>query len=186
MSNVQPFALETVELTPTEVKDFLKCILHTIIFHRVLRPMAPREERIESIDFAYICCDDAEIHKRVEKRATQASLDPPSRVVLRFNVSEKHWLSTDVNCWEQWTIGIKLLPTVSPQEQRERRDLVSSQLRRSILSVVSHVNAHQSHLPPRAKMAERDFSIEIPEHDHRGWSFSNIFKLDTNLSADQL
>ena len=44
-------------------------------------------------------------------------IDARFQIILQFNVTEKRWFNTDVNCWEQWIIPLKLLPSPTTLEE---------------------------------------------------------------------
>ena len=50
-----------------QVKEALRCILHTILFNRALGPVAPREVDSDLFDVSYVRCDVTDVDRSVEE-----------------------------------------------------------------------------------------------------------------------
>lgn len=56
-------ALQNVE--EHQVREVLKCIIHTIIFNRALGHVSPRDMDLQLIDVSYVEVDDEDIERQV-------------------------------------------------------------------------------------------------------------------------
>jgi len=165
--NLQLFELAPVEVERFQVKEVLRCLLHTILFNRALGTIKPKEVECDVFDITYARVDDDKIHKEVEgqieafdtaltKAATPAKTNT---CVLSFydKVKRTRWggLSSaeEKVYWEQWAIPIAVAKdkpkTVA---ERDRRHLQrQSAVRERLFTILSQVNDKRDHIPPFKK-----------------------------------
>ncbi|KAJ3046978.1 hypothetical protein HK097_000349, partial [Rhizophlyctis rosea] len=95
------------------LKDVLRAVLHSIIFHRSFEVIRPREVDIEQLGVTYVCSEDAEVENTIEDKvaALVRTVDAPgasNKVQLAVMFFErrpkkaKSWFakSEPEVCWE--------------------------------------------------------------------------------------
>jgi len=60
--------LPLLKVEAHQVREVLRCLLHTILFHRALGLVRPRDVDMELFDVTYVQCGDAKIERRVEEK----------------------------------------------------------------------------------------------------------------------
>ncbi|KAL6053559.1 Autophagy-related protein 101 [Balamuthia mandrillaris] len=156
--NIQQFALKELEVEPGELKEVLRCLLHTVMFHRAFGLVHPREELIEPLDFAYVRCDDIAIHKHLEEQVEQFEKiiqqreNKKAQVVMSFFEKryKKIWFRKyeEKVCFEQWIFTFQLTNEPETGDPQERRDRLSSRLRKRVMTIIQIVNEKKNHIPP--------------------------------------
>ena len=68
MSNCEQLNLPLIEVEPHQVRELLRCVLHTIIFNRALGHVKPRDVDSQLFDVTYVHCGDEEVERRVEAK----------------------------------------------------------------------------------------------------------------------
>ncbi|CAD6270195.1 unnamed protein product [Miscanthus lutarioriparius] len=63
--------IETTELEPTEIRDALRCILHTIFFHTTLSLVRPKDVDCDFLEITYVQCGLLEFEKEVDEKIDQ-------------------------------------------------------------------------------------------------------------------
>ncbi|CAG9460784.1 unnamed protein product [Pedinophyceae sp. YPF-701] len=71
MSNCEIVDLPVLEMGPHQVRESLRCILHSVLLSRALGVVRPEETDSEVLQLSYVRCGDPEIHKAVEKTVAQ-------------------------------------------------------------------------------------------------------------------
>lgn len=71
MSNCETLNLPLIEVEPHQVRELLRCVLHTVIFNRALGHVRPRDVDSELFDITYVHCGDEEVDRRVEARINE-------------------------------------------------------------------------------------------------------------------
>ena len=64
--NLEEHVLDVLVLPPFQVKEALRCLLHTILFNRALGPVRPREMDSELFALSYVRCGVTSVDKKVE------------------------------------------------------------------------------------------------------------------------
>jgi len=124
MSNCVVFPLPTLELELYQIREVLRCVLHTIIFNRALGHVFPKEVDSELADITYVTCGDAEVESRMETKADElvAILEKrpqeTAQVSLSFYEPRRRqasgWWSGRAEerlYWERWVMDLGLAPT---------------------------------------------------------------------------
>ncbi|CAI7861831.1 unnamed protein product, partial [Closterium sp. NIES-53] len=57
-----------------QIREVLRCLLHTIMFHRALGLVRPKSIDSELFDITYVQCGDAEVERQIEEKIGQFSL----------------------------------------------------------------------------------------------------------------
>ncbi|XBJ05393.1 hypothetical protein VPH35_024191 [Triticum aestivum] len=184
--NCETCHLNELELEPLEIKDVLRCILHTIFFHRTLTLVRPKDVDCDLFEITYVQCGLAELEKEVDEKINQFiawSEKHPNRksqVCLSFfDEKNKHpgWFSskTERVFWEQWFINLhvtspkgqgKSRGSKAPantkgqalEETSSRRDALSLLIQEVLFQIINYANEKKDHIPP---ISDRIFNHEI-------------------------
>lgn len=128
MANCETYTLPSIEAEPQQVRDILRCLLHTILFNRALGHVKPQEVDCDLLDLSYVCVDDREVHTAVEggigdfcSSVEKRPPGVPAQVRLAFyeRRQKASWFGTadERMYWEQWFIPLRIL---SHQEALQR------------------------------------------------------------------
>mmetsp|Transcript_23318 Transcript_23318/g.65545 ORF Transcript_23318/g.65545 Transcript_23318/m.65545 type:complete len:209 (+) Transcript_23318:197-823(+) len=167
--NAQQHVLEEIEVEQFQIKEVLRCLLHTILFTRALGPVTPTEYESDLFDICYARCGSIEVDKTVEEGVQRLieSLEPVgpdlargSLVLSFYENRKKSFLgltsSTERVFWEQWTVPVlvNLRPRAvggseaSALERERRQAQVESALRASVLLATKLAGSKTEHIPP--------------------------------------
>ncbi|KAF7135326.1 hypothetical protein RHSIM_Rhsim08G0104900 [Rhododendron simsii] len=69
--NCEVCPLKELELEHFEVREVLRCVLHTIFFHRALGLVRPKDVDLELFDITYVQCGDLDLEKKIEEKIDQ-------------------------------------------------------------------------------------------------------------------
>ncbi|RLN13173.1 hypothetical protein C2845_PM09G07050 [Panicum miliaceum] len=173
-------------LEPTEIRDVLRCILHTIFFHRTLSLVRPKDVDCDFLEITYVQCGLPELEKEVDEKIDQfiAWLEKHpnrrSQVCLSF-FDEKNknpgWFvnKTERIYWEQWFINLHVM---SPkrysksnssrrltnvegnalEETSSRRAALESSINEVLFQIINFANEKKDHIPA---IPDRIFNHEI-------------------------
>lgn len=198
--------LKELEVEIFQIREVLRCILHTIMFHRALGLVRPKDVDSEHFEITYVQCGDTELEKKIEEKVEQfcswAEKHPNKKgqILLSFyEVKNKQasWFTNKVErlYWEQWHVNLHVLqPSGSrgkPQinrsssrssgvEEREenysRRGSLEGSLREVLFQIVRFVNEKKDHIP-NPNPDCISFPFEITLPSHSDSSFGvEIFK----------
>ncbi|RKP06958.1 hypothetical protein THASP1DRAFT_31231 [Thamnocephalis sphaerospora] len=160
-----------IELTTDRslLKDVLRALLHTILFHRVFTNIRPME--VEALDTSYPAIDDPEIERAVEDklRAFARHLDTTGLDTAQILVSffEKRTKSTWFSkaeehvCWEEWPIAITCVRPRDERDQAYLKQAASAQLRKLLAGIVHTVETHREHVPAITTNEGNPFPYQI-------------------------
>jgi autophagy-related protein 101 len=174
--------LPIVEAGPHQLREILRCLIHTIVFNRTLGYVKPRDVDSELFDITYVKCDDPEIEAKVETSISDicSSVDrrPADHAVqlcLAFYELRKKaaWFgSKDERLyWEQWFIKIQVLSTVEQQQHgynsmkhlstSKRQLKQQATLQHALGEVLRMVNEKRDHIPPLSSLTSPCFPFDI-------------------------
>uniref|UniRef100_K3ZA16 Autophagy-related protein 101 n=1 Tax=Setaria italica TaxID=4555 RepID=K3ZA16_SETIT len=152
--NCETCQLKELELEQTEIRDVLRCILHTIFFHRTLSLVRPKDVDCKNLEITYVC-------------------------LSFFDEKHKHpgWFvnKTERIYWEQWFINLHVM---SPkrynksnsskgltniggnvlEETSSRRAALVSLLNEVLFQIINFANEKKDHIPA---IPDRIFNHEI-------------------------
>lgn len=170
MSNSELFNLPVLEVEPHQVREVLRCVLHTILFNRALGQVRPRDVDSELFDITYVKCGDAEVEAKVEGRisefCTHAEKRPADTAQLYLSFFEKRkrqvgWFGKQDErmCWEQWRINIRIIspPDLYSTEpnsvamnrvRSQRQARLQAALEDMLTLIIRSVNDRKDHIPP--------------------------------------
>ncbi|KAI9113428.1 hypothetical protein K1719_015355 [Acacia pycnantha] len=175
--NCEVCQLKELELEQFEIREVLRCILHTILFHRALGLVRPKDVDLELFDITYAQCGEDELEKKVDDKIEQFMSwvekhpNKKSQICLSFyEVKNKHasWFSNKIErlYWEQWYINLNVTqhpkahsnkshhskvadPGEGALEDRNARSAVlESSLREVLFQIIKFVDEKKDHVPP--------------------------------------
>mmetsp|Transcript_18787 Transcript_18787/g.40429 ORF Transcript_18787/g.40429 Transcript_18787/m.40429 type:complete len:213 (-) Transcript_18787:522-1160(-) len=181
MSNCEVFNLPLVEAEPHQLREVLRCIIHTILFNRALGFVKPKDVDSELFDITYVQVGDPEVELMVESKLTEfcsvAEKRPAELVQLCLSFYEKRrkqaWFGTKDErlYWEQWCINISVLQPDIPEQQfmsaSHAQELSArvSRMEGCLEQLLSHiarcVNEKRDHIPPVVSSSIVTFPFEI-------------------------
>lgn len=182
MSNCETFNLPVLEVEPHQVKEALRCVLHSIIFNRALGYVQPKDVESELFDVTYVHCGDQEVDKKVEAKlnefCTFIERKPAELHQLSLSFFElrkkQAWFGTQDErlFWEQWCVNVMVLqPDVALQQQgghpglaqvrAQRQARLQASIEELIAFVVRCVNDKRDHIPPVVSASAITFPFDI-------------------------
>ncbi|GLC42779.1 hypothetical protein PLESTB_001417200 [Pleodorina starrii] len=128
MANCETHNLPVLELESHQIREALRCVLHTIIFNRALGYVIPKDVDSELFDITYVQCGDPGVEAKVESRisdfCTQVEKKPAELHQLQLSFYETRrkqaWFGTQDErlYWETWVISVLVLqPDIGLQQQ---------------------------------------------------------------------
>jgi len=186
--NCEVFYLNELEVEHYQIREVLRCILHTIMFNRALGLVRPRDVDSELFEITYVQCGDSATEKKIEEKIdhflswVEKYPNKKSRVCLSFyETRSKHmaWFSkVERLYWEQWCIQLHVVPPAplkakkfydssqsgetgeTMMDDRQRRHAtLEAALRDVITQVLVIVNEKKDHIPP---VLQPDVVISFP------------------------
>jgi len=117
MSNCEVVNLPSLEVEHAhQVKDVLRCVLHTVLFNRALGLVRPREVDLELFNITYVQCVDRGVERTIDERVNHVlhwmEKHPGKSVQVSLKFFEKRykqaWFSKQEErlYWEQWNVNI--------------------------------------------------------------------------------
>jgi len=150
------------DLATSDVKSVMKCLLHTIMFHRALGPTPPRDALMDRFNITYVQCGDLELEKEINDRVDEFCVhlhdSRESSGQMRLLFYEKRQQSyfwkvlgsqDDKVCWEEWILPMRLVAL--GQNDGRRRAELADQIHERIQYVVKTVTDKKDHIPPVPK-----------------------------------
>lgn len=187
--NCETCQLKELVLEPLEIREVLRCILHTIVFHRALGLVRPKDVDCELFEITYVQCGDAELEKKIEEKIDQfigwveKHPNRKSQITLSFyEVKNKQptWFSNKVErlYWEQWYINLHVVApkthgkshhsktSVVPRDRQlekgsSRRAALESALREVLFQIIRFVNDKKDQIPSISSSQVITFPYEI-------------------------
>ncbi|KAF9428219.1 hypothetical protein BGZ94_003079 [Podila epigama] len=193
MSHYQPvtFPIE-VTIERSFLKDALRAILHTILFHRVFANIKPRD--IDILDITIPIIDDPEIDRLVDEKITSfiktvdSSQQSKGQIGLMFyeKRTKRAWFSSTSSevCWEQWCITIHIVTNTNEKDRQRSLKNMEKALSSLFLSILRTVNERKDHIPPITTSDGNPFPYQIvipTAADTWGSMFKRM--LDTSASS---
>ncbi|GAB2236325.1 hypothetical protein Droror1_Dr00028047 [Drosera rotundifolia] len=183
--NCEVCQLKELEVESFEIREVLRCILHTIMFHRALGLVRPRDVDLQLFDITYVQCGDVEIERKIDEKIDQfiswVEKHPhkKSQICLSFYEVKNNkatWFSNKVErlYWEQWYINLNVVQrpksqsmkshlskVLDPGEESARRAAVEASLRDVLFHIIRFVNEKKDHIPPIPNREVISFSYDI-------------------------
>jgi len=180
--------LEELEVSPKYFRAAVKCVLHTILFNRVLGEVEPAYEQIDKLDLSFAYCNSQKVINAVDEKLAHLCAflgkHPRNDVQVGLSFFEREvvsgWISSSetLSCWEQWVLPVKLVPPSSSADEAEMAEEgLKAALRRTMFSVVAVVNANQDRIPKSAQLTGSSsivFPFEVHVPSERGWGLDSL------------
>ncbi|ORX95334.1 DUF1649-domain-containing protein [Basidiobolus meristosporus CBS 931.73] len=151
------------------LKDVLRAVLHSILFHRVFGNVRPRE--VDFMDLTYVAIEDAGIDKAVEEKipaflkTIDASRNQRGQLAVMFyeKRTRKAWFSKSEEevCWEQWIITFTILRPNNERDRNQARMRTERQVADFLMDIVQIVNDRKDHIPPITNNDPNPFPFQI-------------------------
>ncbi|GMH39672.1 hypothetical protein BSKO_07570 [Bryopsis sp. KO-2023] len=188
MSNCETFSLPELSLEAHQVREVLRCALHTIVFCRSLGPTTPREVDSELFDVTYATCGDQEVERFLEHKVAEFCSwlerhpGQAGQLCLAFFEKRKRqsgWLgrSDERMFWEQWGICVKVTnarasrlelesasfsgSTAGESFRRERQNRLTEQVEDVVAFIVRNVNQKKDHIPAVSSPGAVSFPFDV-------------------------
>ncbi|XP_077233115.1 meiotically up-regulated protein [Tasmannia lanceolata] len=175
--NCEVCHLKELEVEHFEIREVLRCILHTVVFHRALGLVRPKDIDSELFEITYVQCGDAEVEKKIEEKIDQfigwveKHPNKKSQICLSFyelKNKQATWFSnrTERLYWEHWYINLNVVhlkahstkshhskvvvgPGESALEERSARHAaLELSLLEVLFQIIRFVNEKKDHIPP--------------------------------------
>eukprot|EP00878_Enallax_costatus_P016536 GHUV01017349.1.p1 GENE.GHUV01017349.1~~GHUV01017349.1.p1 ORF type:complete len:202 (+),score=46.14 GHUV01017349.1:430-1035(+) len=172
--------MQEVELH--QVREALRCVLHTIMFNRSLGQVRPVDVDSELFDITYVQCGDSGVESCLESKINEACglfekkpqevaqlclsfYEPRRRQVGWFGKQDERLY------WEKWVINLCILQSdVFSQDHHSmaytnarsvRQAQRQAQLEGLIREVITLVNEKRAHIPPVVSSSPCSFPFDI-------------------------
>ncbi|KAK1316250.1 hypothetical protein QJS10_CPA05g01526 [Acorus calamus] len=188
--NCEVCHLNELEVEQLEIREVLRCILHTIVFHRALGLIRPKDVDSEIFEITYVQCGVAEVEKKIEEKIDQFVAwvekhpNKKSQICLSFyelKNKQAAWFGnkTERLIWENWYINLNVLHPKAHSskphhakvvvgtevnmldERSTRRAALESSLREVLFQIIKFVNDKKDHIPPVPNVEGVSFPYEI-------------------------
>ncbi|KAG0344360.1 hypothetical protein BG004_004539 [Podila humilis] len=193
MSHYQPVTFPVdITIERSLLKDALRAILHTILFHRVFANIKPRD--IDILDITIPIIDDPEIDRLVDEKiaafvkAVDSSGQSKGQIGLMFyeKRTKRAWFSSTSAevCWEQWGITINIVTNSNEKDRQRSIKNMEKAMASLFLSILRTVNERKDHIPPITTSDGNPFPYQIvipTAADTWGSMFKRM--LDTSASS---
>ncbi|KAI4325854.1 hypothetical protein MLD38_031218 [Melastoma candidum] len=186
--NCEVCHLKDLEVEHYEIREVLRCILHTIIFHRALGLVRPKEIDLELFEITYVQCGDLKVEKKIDEKIEQLigwvekHPNKKSQICLSFyEVKNKQasWFTNKIErlYWEHWYVNLNVVqqPKTAYARSHSSKDIVDSEnaleersirracletsLREVLFQIIRFVNDKKDHVPP---IPNREGAISFP------------------------
>mmetsp|Transcript_37025 Transcript_37025/g.44771 ORF Transcript_37025/g.44771 Transcript_37025/m.44771 type:complete len:206 (+) Transcript_37025:392-1009(+) len=175
--NCEVHELPVLPVENYQIREVLRCLLHTIMFNRALGPVRPREVDSELFDLAYVQCGDANVDRKIEEKIDSlcawVEKHPGKRATVLLSFYEKRykqalWFSKQEErlYWEQWRMHFDVIqPSAldrhSESTRVQRHAALEEALQGALLNVLRLVNEKKDHIPPVVSSDVVCFPYEI-------------------------
>ncbi|CAO2827990.1 unnamed protein product [Amaranthus hypochondriacus] len=187
--NCEVCQLKELEVEQFEIGEVLRCILHTIMFHRALGLVRPKDVDLELFDITYVQCGEVELEKKIDEKIDQfiswvdKHPNKKTQICLSFYEIKNNkaiWFSNKVerSYWEQWFINLhvaqhhkiissrsnnpKVVHSEGVSEERiARRAAIEGSLREVLFQIIKFVNEKKDDIPPLPSREGISFPYEI-------------------------
>ncbi|XP_072952575.1 autophagy-related protein 101 [Typha angustifolia] len=198
--NCEVCELKELEVEHDEIRDVLRCILHTILFHRALGLVRPKDVDCELFEITYVQCGISELEKEIEGKIEEfiSKVDKHpnrrSQICVSFYETKNKQQPLFGNKvehmdWEQWYVNLHVVNRkphgkshqnkvvrdpgeCSLEETSSRRAALGSSLHEVLFQIITFANEKKDHLPPIPPNKEgASFPYEITIPSSSGSSF---------------
>lgn len=159
--NMEQFILPETEIAGSDMKGVMKCLLHTIMFHRALGPTPPHDSFVERYELSYVQCGDLELEKEINDKVEEFCVhlrDSRENMgqmrVLFYEKRQQNYFwkglgfQDEKACWEEWVLGVRV---ISSEDAARRRPELADQYRDRVNDITQTVTNKMDHIPPVPK-----------------------------------
>ncbi|KAF8069541.1 ATG101 [Scenedesmus sp. PABB004] len=182
MSNCEVFNLSALEVELHQVREVLRCVLHTILFNRSLGQVKPVDVDSELFDITYVHCGDPEVVARLEARIDEACAaferkpQEVAQLVLAFYEPRRRqvgWFGKGDErlFWEKWVVNFCIVQSdVFAQDHHSlaytnarsvRQAQRQAALEALLGEVITALNQRRAHIPPVVSASPCSFPWEV-------------------------
>mmetsp|Transcript_28840 Transcript_28840/g.63170 ORF Transcript_28840/g.63170 Transcript_28840/m.63170 type:complete len:203 (-) Transcript_28840:509-1117(-) len=172
--NCEVLELPVLAVETYQIREVLRCLLHTIMFNRALGPVRPRDVDSELFEISYVQCGDSGVERKIEEKINNlcnwVEKHPGKRVTVLLSFYEKRfkqiWFSKQEErlYWEQWRVQLDVIrPAASDLEAQrvQRHRLLEESLQAALLALLKLVGERKEHIPPVVSSDTVCFPYEI-------------------------
>ncbi|EFJ14139.1 hypothetical protein SELMODRAFT_423950 [Selaginella moellendorffii] len=188
--NCEIFHLRELDVEPYQIREVLRCILHTVMFNRALGLVRPHDVDSELFDLTYVQCGDLTFEKKMEEKIDQliawVEKHPNKKITVCLSFYETRskqnaWFGHKMErlYWEQWYVTLNTTVQQShlrskphhdklgdaldlmTDERSKRHALLESGLKEVMLQILQQVNEKKDHVPPVTSQDVVSFPYEI-------------------------
>ncbi|KAB1214679.1 hypothetical protein CJ030_MR5G022128 [Morella rubra] len=181
-------------------------ILHTIVFHRALGLVRPKDIDLELFEITYVQCGDVELENKIDEKIEQfinwveKHPNKKSQVCLSFyEVKNKQpsWFTNKIErlYWEQWYVNLNVAQhpkahsskshhskVVDPgeEERSARTAALEASLREVLFQIIKFVNEKKDHVPPIPNLegvVSFPYEITIPSSSDSAFGMDMIKRM---------
>eukprot|EP01104_Vermistella_antarctica_P009624 TRINITY_DN2489_c6_g1_i1.p1 TRINITY_DN2489_c6_g1~~TRINITY_DN2489_c6_g1_i1.p1 ORF type:complete len:207 (-),score=41.36 TRINITY_DN2489_c6_g1_i1:76-696(-) len=187
-NNIPRVSLDEIVVPRKWLIECLRCLVHTVVFHRAFGTVKPREVLVEPLDLVYARVDSPGMESRIERQLAdfegKVLGDPSIQVaqVIMSWVEEREtrnlfgMASKEAIRWEQWIFSFRL------KDEGVSSESVHTDLQKALIYILRTVNDHKSHIPPVQSKEVMPFPFTM-EWKFPGKSTESMFGLGKMLSA---
>lgn len=183
-----------VELIPIEleierfyIKDTLRALLHSILFHRTFDSIRPIEGIIESLDVTYCKMKDApSIDDSIDLKLVEIvqiiDSNPNAKqfqlvLCMYEKKAKKSWFSKeDDMCWEEWVLTFTVTRAQSERDQIKSKAKLADSLTKTLIKISSEAGRRRDHIPAIVNSEPFPHSILLQAQGSSSWT-----RMITNL-----
>eukprot|EP00898_Chlorokybus_atmophyticus_P003468 jgi/Chlat1/4121/Chrsp269S03956 len=175
--NCEVISLKELEVEFYQIREVLRCILHTILFHRALGLVKPRDVDSELFDITYVHCGDPALDKTLEEKidlfcnwVERQPGKPYKSGQINLSFYEKRhkhiWFGTKEQrlYWEQWCVHLSVVQPGSydtDAERTRRHKALEEALSDVLLQILRVANDKREHIPPVVSPEVATFPYEL-------------------------
>ncbi|CAN4079611.1 unnamed protein product [Withania somnifera] len=153
----QVFQLKELGVELFEIQEVLLCIFHTIVFHRALGLVRPKDIDLELFDITYVQCGDVEVETKIDEKVTKF-IDR-----VKKHPSRKHQIC--VSFYEVKNKQTSWFTNQVEQSSLEERDARHSELELALHEVLFQIinfgSEKKDHIPSIPNLEGASFPFEI-------------------------
>ncbi|KAF8406368.1 hypothetical protein HHK36_008455 [Tetracentron sinense] len=160
-------------------------ILHSIVFHRALGPVRPKDVDSELFEITYVQCGDSNLEKKIEEKIDHFIgwvEKHPNKKSQVYSLLLPKLFSNKIErlYWEHWYVNLNVAqPPKAPsrkshhskvvvdpgesalEERNVRRTALEVSLREVLFQIIKFVNEKKDHIPPIPNLEGVSFPYEI-------------------------
>ena len=173
--NYPKFELGPFTVCADHTKPVLQCLIHSIMFHRILGVVNPREISSDLFsNISFMTCKNPTVYNQIEEKISsimqsiyqqqdKKSIDIDRILVLFYESKQKdHWFgigqSETKEYWERWDIKLNIT--------KSKKDIdlfkLEENVRANIIKIIEFVNKNFNHLPKLPKEKDLTSPISFP------------------------